>query len=65
MAWTFDHNLNIILPCFPGQFAERFQFGKLGGITRVRETPRPQAITQRKADVVFLKNFAQVIKVLV
>src|SRR5437868_951034 len=65
MTWTFNHYLNIIFPRLSGQFAERFQFGKLGGITRIGETARPQAIAERKADIVFLKDLADVVEVLI
>src|SRR5271157_3586930 len=65
VAGAFDHDLHVMLPGLFRQLAESLQFGELSFVAGVGDTAGPQAIAQRKADVVFLENLAQVIEALV
>src|SRR5262249_41026030 len=63
VAWALDHDLNVVLPGFLGQFTERSKFGKLRFIAGVRNASRPESIAQRKRHIVLAENFADVVKV--
>ena len=45
---TFNHHLNIMLPCFGSEFAQCMEFAKLRSIIGVRNATWTQTITQAK-----------------
>jgi hypothetical protein len=47
-----------VLPRDVGQFAERLQFGELRFVVGIESRPRPQAVAERKRDVVRFHDFA-------
>src|SRR5882762_8026213 len=65
VAGTLDHHLNVVLPGFPGKFAQRLQLGELCLVAGIGDATGAQAVAERKADVVFLENFADVVEALV
>ena len=65
VAGAFDHHLDVVFPGFLGQFAQRLQFGELGLVAGIGEAAGTQAVAQREADVVLLKDFADGVEVLV
>jgi len=65
VAGAFDHRLHVVFPGFFGEFTEDFEFGELRFVTGVGETTGAETITEREADVVLLKNFADGVEILV
>jgi hypothetical protein len=54
VAGAFDHHLHVVLPGDLCQLAQSFQFGELSFVTGVGNAAGTQAVTQRKADIIFL-----------
>src|ERR1700674_3724764 len=54
VAGAFDHDLYVVLPGLFGEFAQSFEFGKLGFVTGVGNTARAESVAEGKADVVLL-----------
>src|SRR5205823_8600223 len=52
VARAFVHHLHVLRPRAPGQLALRVQLGKLRLVVCIRDTARPQAIADGKANVV-------------
>ena len=61
MPWTFDHHLHIFFPCSQRQFAQNFQLRKLCVVTRIIETTRTQAITERKCHIILSANIQDLV----
>src|SRR5579885_3301157 len=64
VAGAFNHHLNIMFPGLLRQIAQHLQFSKLSGVAGVADRAGPQAVAQRKADIMFLENFADIVKAL-
>mmetsp|Transcript_7691 Transcript_7691/g.13557 ORF Transcript_7691/g.13557 Transcript_7691/m.13557 type:complete len:298 (-) Transcript_7691:27-920(-) len=65
VAWTFVHDLHVVLPRTSGQVALSLEFGKLGLIIGVIDRTRSQAITNRERHIVFTTNLANLVPVLI
>src|SRR5579863_1450607 len=65
VAGAFDHHLHIVFPGLFGELAEDAEFGKLSFIARVGEATGTQAVSEREAHVVLLKNLADGIEVFI
>ena len=65
MARPFDHHLNVVLPGFLRQFAQRLQFRKLRGVAGIGNAAGAKSIAQREAHIVLLEDLADLVKVLV
>ena len=63
VAGAFDHDLTAMLPRFQRQFAESFQFGKLGCVVGIGQAAGTQAIAEAEGDVIRFHDFAQFIEV--
>ena len=48
-----------------GQFAQRFELGELSLVAGVGDAAGAESVTQREADVVFLQNLHDLVKVVV
>ena len=58
MAWTFDHHLDVMLPGDLGQFAQRFEFGKLRFIVGIGDRAGSQAVAQAEGHVIGFHDLA-------
>ena len=65
VAGAFDHHLHVVLPGDLRQFAQSFQFGELGFVAGIGDAAGTQAVAQRKADVILLHDFADVVEAFV
>src|SRR5215470_12349423 len=65
MARTFDHHLDVMLPCALCQLPESVQFAELRFIIGVIDGAGPKTITQAERYVVSLHDFANVVKMCV
>src|SRR5438270_5123352 len=65
VAGTFDHDLDIFLPCFLCQFAQGLEFGELRFVAGVGYATGAQAIPEGEAYVIFFENFDDVVEALV
>ena len=63
VAGAFDHHLAIMFPGDLGEFAQGFEFGKLGAIVRVRNGAGAQAVTQREAHIIGSHDLADLAEV--
>ena len=50
VAGAFDHDLDVVFPGDLRQFTERFEFGELGFVVRVRDCTGTKAVTEAEAD---------------
>ncbi len=65
MPRSFNHDLHVVLPGDPGQFAERFQFGKLRLVVRIGDGARPEAVAEAEGHVIGFHDLANLLEVLV
>jgi hypothetical protein len=63
VAGTFDHDLDVVLPGAPGQFAERLQLRELRRIGGVVQTAGPQRVAEGEGYVVALEDLADLVEV--
>src|SRR5947209_7115159 len=62
MAGAFDHDLAAFVPGDLGQFAERFQFGKLRAVVGIRDRTGAQTVAERERHVVFAHQVADLVE---
>src|SRR5713101_6359872 len=65
VAGAFDHDLDIMFPGNFREFAEGFEFGKLGFVAGVGDAAGTQAIAEREADIILRENLADVLEAFV
>ena len=65
VAGAFDHDLNVVLPGFVGEFAERLEFGELRLVAGVGDAAGAKAVAERIGDVVLLQDLGDVVEALV
>src|SRR5476651_986963 len=65
VAGAFDHDLAALLPGDLRELAERFQFGELRAVIGVGDRAGTQAVAQRKGDVIFAHDVADLVEALV
>ena len=62
MAGAFDHHLDVVLLGDLVQFAQRLQFGELGGVIGVGGRAGAQTVAQAERHVILLQQFADVLE---
>ena len=63
MAGAFDHHLHIVPLRDLVEFAQRIQFGELGGVIGVGGRAGTQTVAQAERHIVLLQQFANLFKV--
>ena len=62
MAWAFNHDLDIMLPRFGGQFAQGVQLGELGLVVGIGNAAGTQAVAEAERHVIGFHDFADFVE---
>ena len=62
MAGAFDHDLDVVLPRFGGQFAQGVQLGKLGFVVGIGNAAGAQAVAEAERYVLGFHDFADFVE---
>ena len=65
MSRTFDHHLHVMLPCPLGKLPKYFQFKELCAVVGIVSTARTHTVAKRYRHVIFVKDFANLVEMLV